>query len=89
MNIYLLSVYNACFLFDLIYKRANLQGKISHVQLLEGQNLETEAWQDLANIYSSLGSWLDAEICVNKTKSIEFYSPRSWHSTGQNSFSPL
>lgn len=44
--------------------------------------MEASAWQDLANIYSKFGSWSDAEICVNKAKSIEFHSPRSWHTTG-------
>lgn len=70
-------------LLGMIQAQRELQSVNSNSELLEGQNLETEAWQDLANIYSSLGSWLDAEICVNKTKSIEFYSPRSWHSTGK------
>ncbi|KAJ4962269.1 hypothetical protein NE237_022208 [Protea cynaroides] len=45
-------------------------------------NLEMEAWQDLAELYTKLGSWHDAEICVDKAKSIGFYSPKSWHATG-------
>ncbi|XP_059461622.1 protein NPGR1 [Corylus avellana] len=46
------------------------------------RKLEMTAWQDLASIYTELGSWLDAELCVGKAKSIEFYSCRSWHTTG-------
>ncbi|XP_050265568.1 protein NPGR1 [Quercus robur] len=49
---------------------------------LAERKLEMTAWQDLASIYTKLGSWPDAEICVDKAKSIEFYSPRSWHTTG-------
>ncbi|XP_041017109.1 protein NPGR1 [Juglans microcarpa x Juglans regia] len=46
------------------------------------RKLEMTAWQDLASIYTELGSWPDAEICVGKAKSIEFHSPGSWHTTG-------
>ncbi|KAM3736340.1 hypothetical protein ACB098_10G155500 [Castanea mollissima] len=49
---------------------------------LAERKLETTAWQDLASVYTKLGSWPDAEICVDKAKSIEFYSPRCWHTTG-------
>lgn len=51
-------------------------------QGLEGKKLESEAWQDLASIYTKLDLWSDAKICVDKAKLIEFYSPRSWHTTG-------
>ncbi|TYI92963.1 hypothetical protein E1A91_D02G105700v1 [Gossypium mustelinum] len=44
--------------------------------------LELAAWQDLATVYTKFGSWLDAEICVNKAKSIELHSPKSWHTSG-------
>ncbi|KAJ7958260.1 Tetratricopeptide repeat protein 7A [Quillaja saponaria] len=46
-------------------------------------NLEMAAWQDLATVYAKLGSLPDAETCVTKAKSIEFFSPRSWHTTGK------
>ncbi|KDO81501.1 hypothetical protein CISIN_1g005603mg [Citrus sinensis] len=46
------------------------------------KNLEIATWQDLATIYMKLGSLPDAEICTEKAKSIEFYSPGSWHTTG-------
>nr|AJT59693.1 No pollen germination related 1 protein [Dimocarpus longan] len=49
---------------------------------LTERNLEIGAWQDLATIYMKLGSWADAEICTAKAKSIEFYSPSSWYTTG-------
>ncbi|KAF5792222.1 putative tetratricopeptide-like helical domain superfamily, protein NPG1 [Helianthus annuus] len=46
------------------------------------RKLEIEAWLDLANIYTKLESTSDAEICVNKARSKEFYHPGAWHSTG-------
>ncbi|KAM1464213.1 hypothetical protein ACFXTO_043899 [Malus domestica] len=46
------------------------------------RNLEKEAWRDLAPVYTKLGLWTDAEICVNKAKLIDFYSAHSWHTTG-------
>lgn len=46
------------------------------------QKFETEAWQDLASVYGKLGSWPDAETCLEKARSISFYSPRGWNETG-------
>lgn len=46
------------------------------------KSLETEAWQDLASVYAKLGSFPDAELCLNKAKSLEFFSPRGWHAAG-------
>lgn len=43
---------------------------------------ETEAWQDLASVYGKLGSLSDAETCLDKARSISFYSPRGWNETG-------
>lgn len=45
------------------------------------------AWQDLASIYTGLGSWHDAEICADKAKSIDLLTPGCWHATGWNKFS--
>ncbi|OVA11860.1 Tetratricopeptide repeat-containing domain [Macleaya cordata] len=52
------------------------------IQVVADADLEMEAWQDLANIYTKHGSWPNAEMCANKSKSIKFYSPKSWHATG-------
>ncbi|VVB07915.1 unnamed protein product [Arabis nemorensis] len=43
---------------------------------------ETEAWQDLASVYRTLGSWSDVETCLEKARSISFYSPKGWNETG-------
>lgn len=59
-----------------------VHGKSSDSEVAAEKTMEAAAWQDLSNIYSKFGSWSDAEICVNKAKSVEFHSPRSWHTTG-------
>ncbi|CAN8291176.1 unnamed protein product [Cochlearia groenlandica] len=46
------------------------------------QKHETEAWQDIASAYRKLGSWSDAETCLEKARSICFYSPKGWNETG-------
>ncbi|KAJ6321022.1 hypothetical protein OIU78_016254 [Salix suchowensis] len=58
------------------------QSHIFKSEVLAERNLELAAWQDLAHIYTKIGSWSDAKICVDKAKFMEFHSPRSWHVTG-------
>ncbi|XP_044475264.1 protein NPGR1-like [Mangifera indica] len=58
------------------------EAKYLSSEALTGKNLEIAAWQDLSAIYVKLGSWADAEICAEKAKSIDFYSPSTWHRTG-------
>lgn len=48
------------------------------------RRLEVESWLDLAKIYSDLEAWNDAEICVEKAKNINIFTPRSWHTKGLN-----
>ncbi|CAL8996213.1 unnamed protein product [Prunus brigantina] len=75
-------------LLTLVQAQRDLQAKNSeqeppfHSEAFVESNLEKEAWRDLATIYTKLGLWTDAEICVNKAKLIEFYSAHSWHTTG-------
>ncbi|KAL4273027.1 hypothetical protein GQ457_13G020460 [Hibiscus cannabinus] len=56
--------------------------KNSDLEDVAERTIEMAAWQDLATIYTKVGSWRDAEICVNKAKSVELYSPKSWHTSG-------
>ncbi|GMI78479.1 no pollen germination related 1 [Hibiscus trionum] len=56
--------------------------KNSDLENVAERKIEMAAWQDLAAIYTKVGSWRDAEICVNKAKSVELYSPKSWHTSG-------
>ncbi|KAL9408413.1 hypothetical protein AB3S75_046888 [Citrus x aurantiifolia] len=46
------------------------------------RSLEMETWHDLANVYTSLSQWRDAEVCLSKSKAINPYSASGWHSTG-------
>lgn len=60
---------------------SNREQAFRHEALTE-KKLEMEAWEDLATIYTDIGSLLDAKTCVDKAQLIEFFSPRSWHITG-------
>ncbi|XAR62417.1 hypothetical protein NMG60_11017162 [Bertholletia excelsa] len=44
---------------------------------------EFEVWQGLANLYSSLSHWSDAEICLEKAKALFEYSPETLHTEAQ------
>ncbi|KAJ6771404.1 hypothetical protein OIU74_017781 [Salix koriyanagi] len=46
------------------------------------RSLEMEAWHDLANVYTSLSQWRDAEVCLSKSMTLSPYSASRWHSTG-------
>lgn len=54
------------------------------LQVTSQRRLEVEAWLDLAGLYTDLESWRDAEICINRAKTIQFFCPRNWHATGLN-----
>jgi len=43
---------------------------------------EVEVWQGLANLYSSLSYWRDAEICLQKAKALKTYSATTLHAEG-------
>ncbi|XP_050212867.1 protein NPGR1 [Mercurialis annua] len=68
-------------------QRDNQANNIDNAYILQPEakakrNLEIAAWQDLASIYTKLGLWTDAKICLDKAKLMDIHSPRSWHSTG-------
>ncbi|KZV34011.1 hypothetical protein F511_02784 [Dorcoceras hygrometricum] len=46
------------------------------------RSLEVEIWHDLANVYTSLSQWGDAEICLSKSEVINPHSASRLHSTG-------
>lgn len=48
----------------------------------QDRRLEMETWHDLANVYTSLSQWRDAEICLSKSMAIAPHSASRWHSTG-------
>lgn len=47
--------------------------------------LEMETWHDLANVYTSLSQWRDAEICLSKSEAIDPHSASRLHSSGASS----
>ncbi|CAK9155432.1 unnamed protein product [Ilex paraguariensis] len=70
-------------LLALVQKQRELLTKNMDSEVLSRGISEREAWLDLAKIYSDLESLQDAEICIDKARSIGFYSPRGWHTTGK------
>ncbi|KAG5554248.1 hypothetical protein RHGRI_011943 [Rhododendron griersonianum] len=47
------------------------------------RSLEMETWHDLADVYTRLSQWRDAEVCLLKSKVINPHSASRWHSTGK------
>lgn len=47
---------------------------------------EFEVWQGLANLYSSLSYWRDAEICLQKAKALKTYSAVTLNAEGEETF---
>ncbi|CAJ1941965.1 unnamed protein product [Sphenostylis stenocarpa] len=45
---------------------------------------ELEVWHGLANLYASLSHWKDAEICLQKARELQEYSPATIHAEGKN-----
>ncbi|KAF6141185.1 hypothetical protein GIB67_018275 [Kingdonia uniflora] len=43
---------------------------------------EFEVWQGLANLYSSLSYWRDAEICLEKARALKRHSASVFHTDG-------
>lgn len=46
------------------------------------RSLEMETWHDLANVYTNLSQWRDAEVCLIKSEAINPHSASRCHSTG-------
>lgn len=44
---------------------------------------EFEVWHGLANLYSSLSHWKDAEICLEKARALKPYSAAILHTEGK------
>nr|XP_043611256.1 protein NPGR2 [Erigeron canadensis] len=46
------------------------------------RSLEMEIWHDLAMVYMKLSQWRDAEACLLKSETIDYYSASRLHITG-------
>ena len=44
---------------------------------------EFEVWQGLANLYSSLSYWKDAEICLEKARALKPFSAATLYTEGK------
>ncbi|KAK3017540.1 hypothetical protein RJ639_007412 [Escallonia herrerae] len=63
-------------------KSFGVQKKLLKNRRNSDRGLEMETWHDLANLYTSLSQWRDAEVCLSKSKAISTHSASRWHSTG-------
>ncbi|KAL2506555.1 no pollen germination related 2 [Abeliophyllum distichum] len=63
-------------------KGFGIQKKLLKNKRNNDRSLEMETWHDLANVYTSLCQWRDAEICLSKSEAISSHSASRWHSTG-------
>ncbi|KAM0038057.1 putative tetratricopeptide-like helical domain superfamily, protein NPG1 [Helianthus debilis subsp. tardiflorus] len=63
-------------------KSFGLHKKLSKKGNDKERGLEMETWHDLANVYTSLSQWRDAEVCLLKSKAIDPHSASRWHATG-------
>ncbi|KAF5203966.1 Npg1, partial [Thalictrum thalictroides] len=52
------------------------------LQVEDDKVSEFEVWQGLANLYSSLSYWRDAEICLEKARALKQYSSSALHTEG-------
>ncbi|KAG0557985.1 hypothetical protein KC19_11G170800 [Ceratodon purpureus] len=48
-----------------------------------GRVEEVEVWQDLANLYTELKQWRDAEKCLEKAQELKTYSTVTWCAMGK------
>ncbi|OMO95267.1 Tetratricopeptide-like helical [Corchorus capsularis] len=64
------------------YKSSSAGKKLLKTNGKWDRSLEMETWHDLANVYTSLSQWRDAEICLSKSKAISPFSASRWYSTG-------
>lgn len=45
---------------------------------------EFDVWHGLANLYSTLSHWKDAEICLGKARELKQYSAEALHIEGKS-----
>ncbi|XWS53776.1 hypothetical protein CRYUN_Cryun10bG0029400 [Craigia yunnanensis] len=64
------------------YKSSGAGKKLLKTKGKWDRSLEMETWHDLANVYTSLSQWRDAEVCLSKSKAINPFSATRWYSTG-------
>lgn len=63
-------------------KNLGTANKVMKCKRNRDRRLEMEVWHDLANVYTALSRWHDAEVCLAKSQAIDPYSASRLHSTG-------
>ncbi|OEL24250.1 hypothetical protein BAE44_0014731 [Dichanthelium oligosanthes] len=70
-------------LLALVQAQKNSSGSTNNtLEVVDGSVSEFEIWQGLANLYSSLSYWRDAEICLQKARTLKSYSATTIHAEG-------
>nr|GMC48037.1 protein NPG1 [Ipomoea batatas] len=72
-------------LLALVQAQKKSYGPLRSAPLLQVEDAkvnEYEVWHGLANLYSSLSRWPDAEICLAKARALVEYSPDTLHIEG-------
>ncbi|CAN1229406.1 Protein NPG1 [Linum perenne] len=73
------------YLLALIQAQRKAFGAIISVSQWQAENdkvNEYEVWHGLADLYSSLSQWKDAEVCLEKARELKKYSPELLHCEG-------
>ncbi|KAI4318094.1 hypothetical protein L6164_025902 [Bauhinia variegata] len=68
-------------------KQSRLKAQAAQISISRVRETAIEVWKwkiwhDLANIYTTLSQWQDAEVCLSKSQAIHPYSASRFHSTG-------
>ncbi|KAH0662146.1 hypothetical protein KY290_030081 [Solanum tuberosum] len=63
-------------------KSFGVQKKLVKNMRNNSRSLEMETWHDLANVYTNLSQWRDAEVCLIKSEAIDPHSASRCHSAG-------
>nr|CAD1816860.1 unnamed protein product [Ananas comosus var. bracteatus] len=71
------------FLLALVQAQRKSSGSFkSSAEVEDNKVSEFEVWHGLANLYSSLSHWKDAEICLEKARALKPYSSAILHTEG-------
>lgn len=71
------------YLLALVQAQKKSFGPLRIVPQVEDDKVnEFEVWNGLANLYSSLSHWKDAEICLGKARELKEFSPEVLHTEG-------
>ncbi|XP_031486591.1 protein NPG1 [Nymphaea colorata] len=70
-------------LLALVQAQRKTPGPVKSITQIEDERVnEFEVWQGLATLYSNLSHWKDAEICLEKARSLNYYSATTFHVEG-------